>query len=77
MDETSKSDLAKVLMTEDTELSKEFDSLKEKTIETLSSLNESDEDTKTKLQETINQIKGDVYSKINYVRLYNLYSNLV
>ena len=77
MDETSKSDLAKVLMTEDTELSKEFDSLKEKTIETLSSLNENDEDTKRKLQETINQIKEDVYSKINYVRLYNLYSNLV
>ena len=76
MDETSKSDLAKVLMTEDVELSKEFDTLKDKTIETLSSLNENDEDTQMKLQETIRQIKEDEYSKINYVRLYNLYNNL-
>jgi hypothetical protein len=77
MDETSKSDLAKVLMTEDVELSKEFDTLRSKTIETLSSLNESDEDTKKKLQETIQQIEQEEYSKINYVRLFNLYNNLV
>ena len=77
MDETSKSDLAKILMTEDVELSKEYEDLKSKTIDTLSSLNENDEDTKNKLDETIRQIKTDEYSKINYVRLFNLYNNLI
>jgi hypothetical protein len=77
LDEDSKRDLSKVLMTEDTELSKEFDELKTKTIHSLSNLNESmDESTTKKLQETIQQIKGEVFSKINYVKLYNLYNNI-
>ena len=77
LDEDSKRDLSKVLMTEDTELSKEFEELKTKTIHSLSNLNESmDESTTKKLQETIQQIKGEVFSKINYVKLYNLYNNI-
>ena len=77
LDEDSKRELSKVLMTEDTELSKEFDELKTKTIHSLSNLNESmDESTTKKLQETIQQIKGEVFSKINYVKLYNLYNNI-
>ena len=77
LDEDSKRDLSKVLMTEDAELSKEFEELKTKTINSLSNLNESmDESTTKKLQETINQIKGEEFSKINYVRLYNLYNNI-
>lgn len=77
LDEDSKRDLSKVLMTEDTELSKEFDELKTKTIHSLSNLNESmDESTTKKLQETIQQIKSEVFSKINYVKLYNLYNNI-
>lgn len=76
MDENSKKELSRVLMTEDVELSKEYDSLKEKTISSLSSLNENDEDIKVKLEETIRQIETDEYSKINYVRLFNLYNNL-
>lgn len=77
LDEDSKRDLSKVLMTEDTELSKEFEELKTKTIHSLSNLNDSmDESTTKKLQETIQQIKGEVFSKINYVKLYNLYNNI-
>jgi len=77
LDEDSKRDLTKVLMTEDVELSKEFEELKTKTINSLSGLNESMDDITTKkLQETINQIKGEEFSKINYVRLYNLYNNI-
>jgi hypothetical protein len=77
LDEDSKRELSKVLMTEDTELSKEFEELKTKTIHSLSNLNESmDESTTKKLQETIQQIKGEVFSKINYVKLYNLYNNI-
>ena len=76
MDENSKKELSRVLMTEDVELSKEYDSLKEKTISSLSSLNENDDDIKVKLEETIRQIETDEYSKINYVRLFNLYNNL-
>lgn len=77
LDESSKGDLAKVLMTEDTQLSEEFDQLKNKTIESLERISSSnDVETNNKLQETINQIKQDEYSKINYVRLYSLYNNL-
>lgn len=77
LDEESKRDLSKVLMTEDSELSKEFDELKSKTINSLSGINESmDEVTTKKMEETILQIKGEVFSKINYVRLYNLYNNI-
>ena len=77
LDEDSKKDLSKVLMTEDVELSKEFDDLKSKTIGKLSNITESlDDITSKKLQETIEQIQSDTFSKINYVRLYNLYNNL-
>jgi hypothetical protein len=77
LDEDSKRDLSKVLRTEDVELSKEFEELKTKTINSLSGINESMDDITTKkLQETINQIKGEEFSKINYVRLYNLYNNI-
>ena len=77
LDEDSKRDLSKVLMTEDVELSKEFEDLKVKTIHSLSGINESMDDITTKkLEETINQIKGEEFSKINYVRLYNLYNNI-
>jgi len=77
LDEDSKKDLSKVLMTEDVELSKEFDELKSKTIGKLSNITESlDEITSKKLQETIEQIQSDTFSKINYVRLYNLHNNI-
>lgn len=77
LDEESKKDLSKVLMTEDVELSVEFEDLKSKTIGKLSGINESLDDlTSKKIEETISQIKSDTFSKINYVRLYNLYNNL-
>ena len=77
LDEDSKRDLSKVLMTEDVELSKEFDELKSKTIGKLSNITESlDDITSKKLQETIEQVQSDTFSKINYVRLYNLHNNL-
>jgi hypothetical protein len=77
LDEDSKRDLSKVLMTEDVELSKEFDELKSKTVGKLSNITESlDDVTSKKLQETIEQVQSDTFSKINYVRLYNLYNNL-
>ena len=77
LDETSKKDLSKVLMTEDIELSKEFDELKNNTIKMLSNITESLDDVTTKkIQETIDTVKNEVYSKINYVRLFNLYNNL-
>jgi hypothetical protein len=77
LDEDSKRDLSKVLMTEDVELSKEFDELKSKTIGKLSNITESlDDVTNKKLQETIEQVQSDTFSKINYVRLFNLYNNL-
>jgi hypothetical protein len=65
------------LMTEDTQLSEEFTELKTKTIEALTQISSTNDDvTKNKLQETINQIQQDEYSKINYVRLYSLYNNI-
>jgi hypothetical protein len=77
LDESSKKDLSKVLMTEDTELSKEYTDLKTKTIDALSNIaSVEDELTKNKLTETIQQINSEEYSKINYVRLYSLYNNI-
>jgi len=77
LDEGSKQDLSKVLMTEDTELAKEFTDLKTKTIDALSHITSvEDEVTKNKLTETIQQIQQEEYSKINYVRLYSLYNNI-
>jgi hypothetical protein len=77
LDESSKKDLSKVLMTEDTELSKEYTDLKTKTIDALSNITSvEDELTKNKLTETIQQINSEEYSKINYVRLYSLYNNI-
>ena len=53
------------------------DELKSKTIGKLSNITESlDDITSKKLQETIDQIQSDTFSKINYVRLYNLHNNL-
>lgn len=76
LDESSKTDLAKVLMTEDTQLEIEYKELKDKTISSLNLIESGDDVTKTKLQETINQIQKDQYSKINYVRLFALYNNI-
>ena len=76
LDESSKTDLAKVLMTEDTDLEIEYNELKNKTIYSLNGVESEDDVTKTKLQETIGQIEKDEYSKINYVRLFALYNNI-
>lgn len=76
LDESSKADLAKVLMTEDTDLEIEYNELKNKTISSLNGVESEDDVTKTKLQETIGQIEKDEYSKINYVRLFSLYNNI-
>jgi len=77
LDEVSQKDLLKVLMTEDTELSKEFTDLKSKTLESLSKITSVEDDvTKNKLTETIELIQKEEYSKVNYVRLYSLYNNI-
>jgi hypothetical protein len=76
LDESSKTDLAKVLMTEDADLEIEYNTLKNKTISSLNGVESEDDVTKTKLQETIGQIEKDEYSKINYVRLFALYNNI-
>lgn len=76
LDESSKKDLSKVLMTEDTQLSVEFEDLKNKTVDALRKISSDDELTQNKLNETIEQVSQDNYSKINYVRLYNLFNNL-
>ena len=76
LDESSKKDLSKVLMTEDTQLTVEFEDLKTKTVDALRKISSDDELTQNKLNETIEQVSQDNYSKINYVRLYNLFNNL-
>jgi hypothetical protein len=76
LDESTKNDLGRVLMTEDADLELEFNELKDKTISSLNIIESEDDITKTKLQETISQIKKEEYSKINYVRLYSLYNNI-
>jgi len=76
LDESTKNDLGKVLMTEDSDLEVEYKELKEKTISSLKLIESDDDVTKNKLQETISQITKEEYNKINYVRLFSLYNNI-
>ena len=58
-------------------LSNIFEETKSKTLDRLSKLNENlDESTSLKLQETIDRVKSDVFTKKNYVKLLSLYESL-
>ena len=74
----SKKIFVDVVKSDSEKLKEEFSTMKESTLEKLTSLlNEESEDTiKSKLTETIEKIKTDEFSQLNYVKLVSLVKNL-
>lgn len=74
LDESTKVEVFHLLATSKEDLEKEFDGIKESTIEKLVSLSDKESETemKTKLNETIEKIKLENFDQMNYIRLKQL-----
>jgi hypothetical protein len=74
LDENAQKELMKILESTDETLNEEFKKLKVGTVEKLNLIyvNESQDDVKTSIKETMNKINEESYSKYNYVKLKNL-----
>lgn len=78
MDEDSKKIFMDVVKSEPKNLKEDYQNLKSSTINKLQNLitNESEQDLKTKLQETIEKIQNEDFNQMNYVKLFTLGKNL-
>lgn len=78
LDERSKKEFFDIIKEDSNELEVKFKSLKEMAIEKLTPLMESenDNDTKSKLNQTISKIQEDSFSQINFLRLKKLHESL-
>lgn len=78
MDEESKKVFMNVVKTDSKNLKEEYHTLKDCTINKLKTIltNESEEDLKSKIQETIEKIKTQDFNQMNYVKLVSLEKNL-
>jgi hypothetical protein len=74
LDENTQKELMKILESTDETLNEEFKKLKVGTVEKLNLIyvNESQDDVKISIKETMNKINEESYSKHNYVKLKNL-----
>jgi hypothetical protein len=74
LDENTQKELMKILESTDETLNEEFKKLKVGTVEKLNLIyvNESQDDVKISIKETMNKINEESYSKYNYVKLKNL-----
>lgn len=78
MDEDSKKVFLNVVKSENKDLENQYSNLKESAIKKLKSIltEESEQDLKSKIQETIEKIEGQDFNQINYVKLISLEKNL-
>lgn len=77
LDESVKNEVMTIINSKDEELIPIFEETKTKTLDKLSTINENlDEATSLKLQETIDRVKGETFTKKNYVKLLSLYESL-
>ena len=78
MDEKSKKIFIDVVTSDKTKLEEKFKTLKENTIEKLNKLlnEQSEEELKTKISETISKLEKEDYSQMNLVKLVSLESEL-
>jgi len=78
MDTESKKMFVDVVKSDSEKLKEEFSIMKESTLEKLNTLlkEESEDSLKSKLTETIEKIKTDEFSQLNYVKLVSLVKNL-
>jgi hypothetical protein len=74
LDESSKKELINILSEDSEKLKIKFDVVKENAISKLQDIFniEKDDETKTKLSETIDKIQSEEFNQINYLRLKNL-----
>jgi len=74
LDESSKKELINILSEDSEKLKIKFDMVKENAISKLQDIFnvEKDDETKTKLSETIDKIQSEEFNQINYLRLKNL-----
>lgn len=79
LDENIKKDVFHVIASKNDDLEKEFETLKENTIQKLSQLteNESESDVIKTINETIEKIQSEKFDQINYVRLKQLQESIV
>jgi len=78
MDDDSKKVFMNVVKSDDKNLKEDYQNLKESTIDKLKTIltNESEEELKSKIQETIEKIKTQDFNQMNYVKLVSLEKNL-
>ncbi len=78
MDDDSKKVFMNVVKSDDKNLKEDYQNLKESTIDKLETIltNESEEELKSKIQETIEKIKTQDFNQMNYVKLVSLEKNL-
>lgn len=70
LDETSRKELNTILKGDDNELEISYNSIKENVINKLNSLiDTNDDDTNSRILESINKIQSENYNKLNYFRL--------
>ena len=76
--ESEKKELTNLLSKDDKVLTDEFNTMKESVVTKLSTLKESESDTlvKGKLQETIDRVSKENYSKLEYYKLKGLFENI-
>lgn len=74
IDESEKKNILKVLKEDDSKLEIEYNVIKESVISRLTNLksNETDSEVLTTIQETINKVEKEEYTKNNYLKLKNL-----
>jgi hypothetical protein len=79
LDETTKKNVFHVFAGNQEDLEKEFETLKENTVQKLSSLkdNESESDVVKTIKETIEKIQSEKFDQLNYVRLKQLGESIV
>jgi len=74
MDESTKKDFFRILKSDEKELQSDFTKIKESAISKLENIltSESENDLKTKITETIEKLKNEEFSQMNYIRLSSL-----
>ena len=78
LNESEKNEIVNFLKMDDSELKNNFESLKENVTNKLLVVKENSNDfeTKSRISEALEKVTKEKYSKINYVKLKNLYENI-
>jgi hypothetical protein len=78
LEESDKKELINLLSSDSADLEKEFEQIKEDVVKKLTTLKESveDDETKTKVDETLEKINSEKFDKLSYFKLKNLKETL-